>query len=233
MDHDTRFYKFVEFIEANRRGALIGILFLCLLGVLWTAFEKRDTIFDVIIERTEQEVVSDEQFRLMVKLNSLIETRLDSLRDNTGAVRVVVRRFHNGRQDLTTVPFEKVSDVYTSHDENFDLLVDTDRTLPMSSITYSLSRMWGTNASEPVCFGQATEQFPKGDLQRYLRQHNIKYVQVCPVTNIARYPLGLIAGVYWYVPDEAEAANIQSRTKKAADSIGGYLDMMADVKTQK
>lgn len=230
MDHDTRFYKFVEYVDVNSRKVLIGVLFLCLLGALYTAFESRETIVDVLVKQSESQIVSDEQFRMVVKLNSLIETRLDGLRTRTGASRVVVRRFHNGRQDLTTVPFEKVSDVYSSQSEDFDLLIDTDRTLPLSKITYSLRQMWGDNASEPVCYSNNVEDHPAGELKRFYQQHELKYIQVCPIVNIARYPIGLVEVAFRFDPNEEERAVIEDRTEKAAGSIGGYLEMMADVK---
>lgn len=231
-DNEGPFYRFIEYVEKHSKRVIRGLGMLVLIGLLYTTFEYRGAIVDAVVGYKDSQIVSDEEFRDLVAINGRIQNRLDTLRNVTGSPRVVVRRFHNGKQDLTTVPFEKVSDVYSSHSEDFELLIDSDRTLPLSTITFSLKKMWGVNAKDPVCFAQSANDFPSGALRRYFAQHDIVYTAVCPISNIARYPLGFIAVNYREIPTPEQEQRDLARIARAASDVAGYIDFISEVKEQ-
>ena len=181
--------------------------------ILFTAFigyRSYDKLEKLIISPTEESA----RFSAQLQSAELVNEAIENLCQDLGAHSVIIRQFHNGRHDLTGIPFtEATTTFYTS---GFDEIKMEE---PLSASNRSLRRMWASIDS-PQCI-ILTEGID-ASTRWYFETYKLSRVAVCPLTNPLKYPIGTIT-VGFPAESTASEGQILTRTHTIAKSVVGYL----------
>lgn len=163
------------------------------------------------------------QFDASLIRDQQINDALEDSREFYQAKGIVIGQFHNGQYDLTRLPFTKVSVTYYSG----DLTVEEGRTLyderPLSTMNRIMLDMWADKNS-PKCIAKETQELRDVGYRQRMENLGIKFVTLCPITNIRNYPIGYLSVGYDMedIPrEEVEILLDYQRTLSAR--IAGYL----------
>lgn len=188
---------------ATLGGILIAI-------TLYVGYKSYDMLTRMIITPHEE----SSRFRAQLESAELVNSAIENLATDLGAHSVVIRQFHNGRHDLTGIPFtEATTTFYTS---KFDEIKTEE---PLSASNTSLRRMW-RSIDNPQCI--IVNQGIDVSTRRYFNNYTLTRVAVCPLVNPLKYPIGTITvglGPESIASDE----QILIRTHVVAKSVTGYL----------
>ena len=163
-----------------------------------------------IISPTEE----SERFKAQLESAELVNGAIENLAIDLDAHSIVIRQFHNGRHDLTGIPFtESTSTFYT---EKFDEVKIEE---PLSASNRSLRRMW-SSIDKPQCI-----ILTRGidiSTSRYFYKYELSRVVVCPLVNPLKYPIGTIT-VGLPAQSTTSDKEIVARTHAISKSVVGYL----------
>lgn len=181
--------------------------------ILFTAFvgyRSYDKLERLIITPTEE----SKRFSAQLQSAALVNEAIDNLAMDLGAHSVVVRQFHNGRHDLTGIPFTEAT--ATFYTQNFDELKNEE---PLSASNKSLRLMWAS-LDRPECI--ILREGIDASTRRYFEKYSLGRVVVCPLVNPLKYPIGTITVG---VPAQSTASDGQllTRTGSISKSVVGYL----------
>ena len=186
---------------------LAGVL---ILFIAFIGYRSYDNIEKLIISPTEESA----RFSAQLQSAELVNEAIENLALDLGAHSVVVRQFHNGRHDLTGIPFtEATATFYTT---NFDELKNEET---LSASNRSLRRMWAS-FDKPVCI--VITQGIDASTRKYFQKYDLVRVAVCPLRNPLNYPIGTIT-VGLTAQSIASDAQVITRTTVIANSVVGYL----------
>ena len=188
---------------ATLGGVLIAI-------TLFVGYRSYDMLTRMIITPHEE----SSRFRAQLESAELVNSAIENLATDLGAHSVVIRQFHNGRHDLTGIPFtEATTTFYTSR---FDEIKTEE---PLSASNSSLRRMW-RSIDNPQCI--IVNQGIDISSRRYFNTYTLSRVAICPLVNPLNYPIGTITvgiGPESIASDE----QVLIRTHVVAKSVTGYL----------
>lgn len=221
------FKGMVEITKSHGEHIIYTLALLLVIGVGYTMFEKRSEIWDMMFVAGE---ISEQDFVDILKINNNIQTALDALRDETNAHKVSISRFHNGKYDLTGVPFEKITEVYSSSSAYYTPSKDSGMSLPLPALQEILGGMW-LKFKDPVCISNNIKDYTDLRLISYLKTNKIEREVVCPITNITNYPLGILVVDLKGEPTPAELERIITLTNTTAQKVGGYLETKSVIRT--
>ena len=161
----------------------------------------------------QQTLVSDAEVE-----EALVDVRLQS-----GADRVLVRQFSNGKRNIAGVPWSYISTTHFSVRKGVSH-PSGDR-YPTASMNHSLRRMWA-DMRNPSCLINDTDEMPSdASYDNYLDEHGVVKFAMCPVISLGGYPIGFI-GIGFLdksrqkMSDEEIIALMESK----AIRIAGYLN---------
>lgn len=179
---------------------LIGI-------VLYLGYRTLDRIETIVVPPS----LESERFHQQLSTSEQINLALRNLRSDLGAHSVVLRQFHNGKHDLTGIPFTKASVTFYEADES---LLEEDE--PLSSMSTSLSKMWKRiDSPECVVLDAPVDKTTK----YYMSKNELNFIIVCPMVNLLKYPVGtLTVGMKAVQPGSVE------RVHRVASKVTGYLE---------
>jgi hypothetical protein len=201
----SAFRALVASLSVRPLATLGAILIICL-GYI--SYRSYSTLEELIVTPSEEAT----RFREQLESAKLVNESLNQLKTDLHAHSVIIRQFHNGRHDLTGIPFTETTATY--YTEGYDLSGDE----PVSSMNVSLRRIW-TQIDKPECavlYGPVDSSS-----RRYFKIYNLQKVVQCPLTNLLNYPIGTIT-VGFSVGDTDDKVAVY-KTSAIANRVTGYL----------
>lgn len=199
--------RLINSLSLRPVATLGGIL---IIATLFIGYKSYDMLARMIITPHEE----SHRFRAQLESAELVNAAIENLATDLGAHSVIIRQFHNGRHDLTGIPFtEATTTFYTS---KFDELKTEE---PLSASNTSLRRMW-RSIDNPQCI--IILQGIDISTRRYFNNYGLSRVAICPLVNPLKYPIGTIT-VGLGPESIASDQQILTRTHVIAKSVTGYL----------
>ncbi|MGA1773157.1 MAG: hypothetical protein ACO387_03505 [Flavobacteriaceae bacterium] len=174
---------------------------------LYIAYEIRESIFLLVVPPE----IEAERFHEHLSASQQINVALENLIERTQAHSVVVRQFHNGKYDLTGIPFTKSSVTFST------LTDDTYEEEPISASSTSLHLMW-KEIDKPSCI--TLDHGVDRATKYYMDAYELESIIVCPMINLLNYPVGTITVGYSKQSDMRDSTLV----KGVAQQITGYLE---------
>lgn len=178
----------------------------------YIGYRSYDTIQLMVVTPHEE----SERFKSQLESAALVNDAIENLNTELRGHSVIIKQFHNGRHDLTGIPFtEATPTFYTLNYEG-----DTHEE-PLSALNKSLRLMW-KEIDSPECI--VLKRGIDNSTTDYFKQHNLNRVVICPLTNLLNYPIGTIT-VGFSASDAALSDKVvQNKTYLMAKRITGYLE---------
>lgn len=154
------------------------------------------------------------RFKAQLESAELVNASIENLVFELGAHSVVIKQFHNGRHDLTGLPFtEATATFYTS---NYDQM-NTEE--PLSASNRSLRKMW-KHIDKPQCI--ILKEGIDASTRKYIATYSLTRVAICPLTNPLKYPIGTIS-IGFKEDNTSSDEFVLAKTHYVAKSVTGYL----------
>ena len=230
VDFVGGFERLVNLFSKNRTDFLITLVLLVALGAGYAAYENRQ--FLVQQWQKENHYITPEQFHRLVQIDKQIEQSLRQSLNEMDADRVVLRRFHNGRQDFTGIPFENIADANEVVSDRFVKVAGAGGDLAMASVNGGLLQVWA-DPRTPTCQlylpGQGKYDYPDSELRAWAVAANIHWTIVCPVVNLQRYPIGVVAASSTVPAASGQIEAYMRNLAMVSSRISGYLEAKLEV----
>lgn len=201
----SEFFKVVvDSLSRHPFATISTVLIAIVLYVGYRTLERIETIAvppSLEAERFHQQLDSSEQ----------INQSLEALRKEQGAHSVIVRQFHNGKHDLTGIPFTKSSITFYAMDNELEQMEE-----PLSSMSTSLSKVW-SKIDEPSCI--VLDHGIDKNTKHYMDIYDLNIIVVCPMTNLLKYPVGTFTVGY----KNRDLVDID-KVRSVSTQVTGYLD---------
>jgi hypothetical protein len=181
-----------------------------LVSISYVAVKSYDRLEQMVITPDEEAV----RFREQLESAKLVNESLENLRLSLGAHSVVIKQFHNGRHDLTGIPFTEASATY--HTDSYDNM----GTEAVSTMNTSLRKIWA-EIDKPTCV--VLNAPIDSSTRKYFMAYELNRIVECPLTNLLNYPIGKITVGFSAdntISDEVAVA----RTAAIAKRVTGYLN---------
>ena len=162
--------------------ATVMALFIVLVGYVGM---KSYTALENLVVSPDEEAA---RFETQLQSSDIINGALETLRTNLNADNVIIRQFHNGKHDLTGIPFTGIETTFyvdPLDNDGHETLSDE----PISAMNKTLRRVW-QRIDKPEC----TVLYSPVDssTRKYFKAHNLNRGVVCPLVNLLNYPIGVI-----------------------------------------
>lgn len=176
--------------------------------------------------------VSAEQdrFKQVIMLNSEIPNRLEVLRNNIGADRILIRQFHNGKQGISGIPFTFVQTTYAVTAPGRGLVDEAAwMSYPISTMSNSLNMMFDPKTGfVPHCVYLDRNQVPDDLYRALFTRYGVIDMIKCPLSDKDGNVVGLIVAT-WTTPlkDAKKIPNYEismARTGKVVVEKLGTID---------
>ena len=181
-----------------------------LVSISYVAVKSYDRLEQMVITPDEEAV----RFREQLESAKLVNESLENLRLSLGAHSVVIKQFHNGRHDLTGIPFTEASATY--HTDSYDNM----GTEAVSTMNTSLRKIWA-EIDKPTCV--VLNAPIDSSTRKYFMAYELNRIVECPLTNLLNYPIGKLTVGFSAdntISDEVAVA----RTAAIAKRVTGYLN---------
>jgi hypothetical protein len=175
----------------------------------YIGFKSYNNLEQLIVTPDEEAI----RFKDQLESSKLVNDSLEQLRATLGAHSAVIKQFHNGRHDLTGIPFTEAS--ATFYTESYEEVGDE----PLSSLNGSLRKMW-VQIQNPKCI--VLNAPVDSSSRRYFKAYSLTRVVECPLTNLLNYPIGTIT-VGFSESNTTDEEAIE-RTSAIAKRVTGYLN---------
>lgn len=181
-----------------------------LISMSYVGVKSYSTLEKMVITPDEEAV----RFREQLESAKLVNESLENLRVSLGAHSVVIKQFHNGRHDLTGIPFTEATATY--HTENYDNM----GTEAVSTMNTSLRRIW-TEIDKPTCI--VLNGPVDSSTRKYFMAYGLNRIVECPLTNLLNYPIGKIT-VGFSADNTISNEVAVTKTAAIAKRVTGYLN---------
>lgn len=181
----------------------------------YAGVKSYNTIQSMVITPDQQAA----RFKAQLHSTDIINKSIEDLRVSTKADNVIIKQFHNGRHDLTGIPFTNVSTTYyVDPIDEIGHAPDIDE--PVSAMNRSLRQVW-QRIDKPECI----ILYSPVDIstRRYFRAHKLNKAVVCPLVNLLNYPIGIMVVGFSESDTTADEVTLR-RTSILAKSVTGYLN---------
>lgn len=176
----------------------------------YIGYRSYDTLQKMIVTPHEE----SERFKAQLASATLVNDGIENLKSELGAHSVVIKQFHNGRHDLTGIPFtEATATFYTSE-------YDNTGEEPLSAMNKSLRTMW-KRIDRPECI--TIHNGIDNSSHKYFKEYELNRVVICPLTNLLNYPIGVIAVGFSASDNVKSEEEVVKKTSAIARRITGYL----------
>lgn len=197
--------RLVNSLSVRPLSTLAALFIICLTFICVKSYNRLE---DLIITPDEEAT----RFKEQLESSKLVNESIEQLRRELQAVNVVIRQFHNGRHDLTGIPFTESS--ATFYTENYEDIGDE----AIASMNGTLRRIW-KRIDQPECLVLNAPVDPSS--KKYFRSYGLTKVIECPLTNLLNYPVGTIT-VGFSEGDTPDNIAVQ-KTEAIAKRVTGYL----------
>lgn len=159
------------------------------------------------------------RFEAQLHNTDIINKSIEDLRSSVQADNVIIRQFHNGRHDLTGIPFTSISTTFyvdpldnDGHEPSLDE--------PISAMNKSLRQVWN-RIDRPECI----VLYSPVDIstRRYFKAHKLNRAVVCPLVNLLNYPIGVMI-VGFSESSTVSDEEAEKKTSVLAKRVTGYLN---------
>ena len=181
-----------------------------LISMSYVAVKSYDRLEQMVVTPDEEAV----RFREQLESAKLVNESLENLRGTLGAHSVVIKQFHNGRHDLTGIPFTEASATY--HTDSYDNM----GTEAVSTMNTSLRKIWA-EIDKPSCV--VLNAPIDSSTRKYFMAYELNRIVECPLTNLLNYPIGKIT-VGFSADNTISDEVAVTRTAAIAKRVTGYLN---------
>lgn len=210
-----------------RRNAVSSAFTTMMLLILIFAWSARDNI-TAFIERNPSAKQESVRFDESVVIDTQVNEALNDVRTNINADRVLVRQFHNGRTDLTGLPFASVATTYFSLGPGITITEESFGSFPLSTINDVLVRMF-VKGQPPKCGSLTIDEVSNPIFARYLRSNGVEMLYFCPLMNLRSQPVGYIGAGYLTKEKKRPTDDeIQLILNNSGQRIVGYLAQVTE-----
>lgn len=153
------------------------------------------------------------------QINDLLDAKIESLH----ADRAGVRQFHNGKTDLSGLPFMYVSTTFVRTREGVSFPESNFAQVPGSTVAEVTSAMWRDYRS-PKCITVDVDLIENDNYRAYSKNLGVEVFFACPITNLRMYPIGFM--FVSYIEGSTERPSDEEAMRQVAASaerISGYL----------
>ena len=201
-------------INSLSRKPIETLLALILIVALYVGYRSYDALENMII--TPQE----EAYRFGRQLHGadLVNEAIENLRIELKADNVLIKQFHNGRHDLTGIPFTEASTTFVASAEEKEISLAKDE--PVPTMNKSLRKVW-QRIDRPQCIVLYTPV--DISTRRYFYTHNINRAVICPLVNLLNYPIGIVV-VGFSEGNTTLDQTALNRTAHIGKRVTGYLN---------
>ena len=203
-----------QLINSLSRKPIETLLTLILIVALYVGYRSYDAIENMIITPQEEAY----RFERQLQGADLVNEAIENLRIELKADNVIIKQFHNGRHDLTGIPFTEASTTFIAStvEDGSNLVKDE----PIPTMNKSLRKVW-QRIDRPQCIILYTPV--DISTRRYFYTHNLNRAVICPLVNLLNYPIGIIV-VGFSEGSTTEDQNALNRTEYIGKRVTGYLN---------
>lgn len=179
-----------------------------IISLSYITYKNSSTLDELIVTPAEEA----SRFKEQLESANLVNQSLNQLNTDLGSHSVIIRQFHNGRHDLTGIPFTETTATY--YTDAYELSGDE----PVSSMNVSLTKIW-TKIDKPECivlYGPVDSSS-----RRYFKTYDLHKTVECPLTNLLNYPIGTIS--VGFTADGTDDKIALAKTSAIAKRVTGYL----------
>lgn len=204
---------FRQLINSLSNRPVETILALLLLIAVYSGYRSYDALETMIITPEEEAA----RFEKQLEGADLVNKAIENLRVELNADNVIIKQFHNGRHDLTGIPFTEASTTFISTKSSDSFIGSKDE--PVPTMNRSLRMVW-QRIDRPQC----TVIYTPVDIstRQYFYTYKLNKVVMCPLVNLLNYPIGIII-VGFSESDTDDKLAIQ-RTSSISKRVTGYLN---------
>lgn len=203
-------------IDSLSAKPLATVMGLCILFVGYVSYLNHDAIQALIVTPSQEA----ERFEKQLSSAEIINQAIEGLRADLYADNIAIRQFHNGRHDLTGIPFTSIETTFYTelvmdgkHEE-----VPVDE--PVSANNKLLRLMW-KRIDKPECV--VLDGPVDHSTKVYFREHKLKKAAACPLVNLLNYPIGTMV-VGFSEGNTKSNEEILQKTSIIARRVTGYLN---------
>lgn len=193
-------------------ATLIALFILC---AGYVGYNSYGSLQKLIITPSEEA----KRFQHQLENIDLVNNALEKLRKDTQADNVTLRQFHNGRHDLTGIPFTEASVTFFV-DPNDIAGHEASDTEHIALMDKSLNKVW-RRIDSPSCV--IIEEPVDVSTRRYFKAHNLDRATICPLVNLLNYPIGIIT-VGTSKGNQMSDGLLLTKTSNVAKTVTGYLN---------
>ena len=212
------FQQLVEIFKQNL-GISLLVAILLIVGIIGYNVSVNTQIVSQLQSTPERGALHFEQ---ALESSSLVNDTLKDIQHVTGGSYVLIRQFHNGKQDLTGLPFMYSATSHVAAQEGISVETSMYDSVPLSTQSRTLGVMW-SDLKNPSCLSFRTEEIPDSILRANTKRQGISAVLQCPLVNPLNYPIGYVA--VWYkgnpIDEQLEIDRMYLDAKSA--KLVGYL----------
>ena len=190
--------------------AAVFIVFAAYLG--YRSYDK----LQLLVVTPDEEAA---RFEKQLTNSELINQAIEGLRSDLSADNVLIRQFHNGRHDLTGIPFTGISTTFyvdPLDSDGHEAIIDE----PVSAANRSLRQVW-QRIDRPECV--VIESPIDISTRKYFKAHKINKAVICPLVNLLNYPIGVMEVGFSEASTVSDEEAIH-KTSAIAKRVTGYLN---------
>lgn len=192
---------------------LATIIAIFIVAVAYVGYNSYGSLQKLIITPSEEAA----RFEKQLENIDLVNNALEKLRVNTNADNVVIKQFHNGRHDLTGIPFTEASITFFVDPNDMHEATETEHIAVMDK---TLNRVW-SRIDSPSCI--ILNNPVDISSRRYFKSHELERAVVCPLVNLLNYPIGtLTVGIS--KGNTVSDGLLVRRTQQVSRQVTGYLN---------
>lgn len=193
---------------------LATIMSILIIFVAYLGYRSYDALQALVIT-PDQEAA---RFEKQLTNSEIINQAIEWLRIELSADNVIIKQFHNGRHDLTGIPFTGMAATfYVDPIESEEHETDIDE--PVSASNKILRNVW-KRIDKPECVIIDTPL--DISTRKYFKSHNLDKMAVCPLVNLLNYPIGVMVVGFSEGNTISDEVIIQ-KTSTIAKRVTGYL----------
>jgi hypothetical protein len=207
---------FNALVDSLSAKPLATIMALCILFVGYVSYTNHDAIQALIVTPSQEA----ERFEKQLTSAEITNQAIEGLRADLSADNIAIRQFHNGRHDLTGIPFTSIETTFYTElevtGEHEEVPIDE----PVSANNKLLRLMW-KRIDKPEC---VVLDIPVDHSTRvYFREHKLRRIAACPLVNLLNYPIGIMI-VGLSEGNTKSNEEILQKTSVIAKRVTGYLN---------
>lgn len=211
---------FANTVKNNRFGAVASIVLVLVLALsLYLLANVNSRINHTNPPPSVEAARFDRANKATAQITQLLDDKIDELH----ASRAGVRQFHNGKTDLSGLPFMYVSTTFVRTREGVSFPESNYAQVPSSTISELTSEMWA-DYRNPKCVIVDSNTKISQVYRRYLEDLNVEIFYACPISNLQMYPVGFMFVSYVHNAGERPSdEEILDTVELSAARISGYL----------